>query len=144
MPDAKRVFVDTNVLLYFVDPADPMRQGHASEWLHHLWVSGCGVISWQVVHEFYVNAIRKLAVPPAEARFLVDAFLAWRPVDTSPALIHRAWHWADTAQVSYWDSLILAAADLAGCTVLLSEDFQTGRQFDEIQVINPFSTRPGA
>lgn len=140
MPGAKRVFVDTNVLLYFVDPSDPLRQARASEWLESLWATGDGVISWQVLHEFYVNAVRKLAVPPAEARFLVDSLLAWSPVDTSPALIHRAWHWADTAQVSYWDSLILAAAELAGCTVLLSEDFQTGRHFDKLQIVNPFTT----
>ena len=142
MHGAKRIFVDTNVLLYFVDPSDPIRQARASEWLQHLWASGTGSISWQVLHEFYVNAVRKLNVPPPEARFLVDTFLVWRPVDSSPTLIHRAWHWVDSAQVSYWDALILAAAELAGCAVLLSEDFQTGRQFDEIQVIDPFTTAP--
>lgn len=142
MPAAERVFVDTNVLLYFLDASDPVRQQRASEWLEHLWASGTGCLSWQVLHEFYVNAVRKLAVPPEEARFLVNSFLAWRPVDSSPALIHRAWHWADTAQTSYWDSLILAAAELAGCTVLLSEDFQAGRRFDEIEVVNPFTAAP--
>ena len=142
MPGARRVFVDSNVLLYFVDASDPTRQARASEWLHHLWASGAGAISWQVLHEFYVNAVRKLAVPPAEARFLVDSLVEWRPVDSSATLIHRAWHWADDAQVSYWDSLILAAAELADCRVLLSEDFQAGRRFGEIQVVNPFTTAP--
>lgn len=142
MPAAKRVFVDTNVLLYAVDPSDPVRQARASQWLHHLWSTGNGATSTQVLHEFYVNAVRKFAVPPIQVRFLVDSLLTWTPIDTTPALIHRAWHWADTAQVPYWDALILAAADLAGCTILLSEDFQSGRQFDEIQVINPFTTAP--
>ncbi len=142
MPGARRTFVDTNVLLYFVDPSDPARQARASEWLQHLWTSGSGAISWQVLHEFYVNAVRKLAVPAEEARFLVDSLLAWRPVDSSPALIHRAWYWADTAQLPYWDSLILSAAELAACNVLLSEDFQAGRRFDEIQVVNPFDVAP--
>ena len=142
MHDAKRVFVDTNVLLYFVDASDVMRQARASEWLQYLWASGAGSISWQVLHEFYVNAIRKLAVPPTEARFLVDTFLAWQPMDSSSALVHRAWHWIDAAQLSYWDALILAAAELAGCDVLLSEDFQTGQRFGHVQVVNPFTTAP--
>ena len=142
MPAAKRIFVDTNVLLYFLDPSDPIRQTRAAEWLHHLWATGNGALSWQVLHEFYANAVRKLAVPPAEARFLVDSFLTWAPSDTTPALIHRAWHWIDIAQLPYWDALILAAAELTGATILLTEDFQADRRFDEIQVINPFTTAP--
>lgn len=142
MPGANRIFVDTNVLLYFLDASDPVRQARAADWLQHLWATGTGALSWQVLHEFYVNATRKLAVPPAEARFLVDSFLAWAPIDSTPALIHRAWHWIDIAQLPYWDALILAAAELSGSAVLLSEDFQTGRQFNEIQVVNPFTTAP--
>lgn len=140
MPGARRVFVDTNVLLSFVDPSDPIRQVRASDWLELLWSSGTGCLSWQVLNEFYVNAVRHLAGPPAEARFLVVAFLAGSPADRSPALIRRAWHWEDTAQVEDRDSLIAAAAELAGCSVLLSEDFQTGRRFDQVQVVDPFRT----
>lgn len=142
MPDARRVFVDTNVLLYFVERNDTFRQARASEWLDYLWASGAGVLSWQVLHEFYVNAVRKLGVPAEEARFLVDSLVTWRPIDTSPALLHRAWHWADAAQVHYWDSLIVAAAELGDCSILLSEDFQSDRRFGDIQVINPFTTGP--
>lgn len=142
MPGAKRVFVDTNVLLYAVDSSNPIRQARAAEWLQHLWTTGQGAISWQVLHQFYVNAVRKFAVPAVEVRFVVDSLLPWNPIDSSPALIHRAWHWSDTAQLSHSAFLILAAAELAGCNVLLSEDFQTGRRFDEIQVVNPFTTAP--
>ena len=142
MHDARRAFVDTSVLLYSIDPCDPIRQVRAAEWLQHLWASGTGSVSWLVLHEFYVNATRKLAVPPQEARFLVDTILTWHPVDCSAALIHRAWHWANVAHLSYWDALILAAAGLAGCDVLLSEDFQAGRRFDQIQVINRSTATP--
>lgn len=142
MAGAKRIFVDSKVLLYFVDPNDSARQARASEWLHHLWANGTGAISWQVLREFHVNAVRKLGVPPVEARFLVDSLIEWRPVDSSAALLHRAWHWADAAQVSYWESLILAAAEIADCRVLLSEDFQAGRRYGEIQVVNPFTAAP--
>lgn len=142
MSGGKRYFVDTNVLLYLTDRADAARQSCAAAWLGHLWESGCGSLSWQVLHEFYANAVRKLGVAPEEARFLVGTFLEWHPVDSSPDLLQRAWHWADSAQLSYWDALILAAAEIAGCDSLLSEDFQTGRRFGDIKVVNPFTTPP--
>ena len=119
-----------------------MRQSRAAEWLNLLWKNGNGSLSWQVLHEFYVNAVRKLGVAREEARFLVGTFLEWHPVDSSPDLLQRAWHWTDTAQLAYWDALILASAEIAGCEFLLSEDFQAGRRFGTIQVINPFQTPP--
>jgi predicted nucleic acid-binding protein len=128
------------VLLCFVDASEPFRQVRTSDWLWLVWTARTGYLSWQALNEFYDNAVRKLAVPPTEARFLVDSFVAWSPVDSPPAVIHRAWRWGDIAQVSHWDSLIVAAAELAGCSVLLSEDFQAGRQFDQLQVVDPFRT----
>ena len=112
--------------------------------MQRLWSTGSGALSWQVLHEFYQNATRKMSLPPEAARFLVDTLIEWRPVDSSAALVHRAWHWVDTAQVPYWDSLILAAAELAGASVLLSEDFQEGRRFGELVVVNPFTSAPGS
>ena len=57
-------------------------------------------------------------------------------------LIQRAWRWTDQAQVSYWDGLIVAAAERAGCAWLLSEDFQSGRTFGDVTVVNPFLHEP--
>ena len=82
---------------------------------------------------------RKLSIPPARARRCVRNLVAGRPVDTCRGLIERAWHWVDSAQLSYWDALILAAAEVSQCACLLSEDFQAGRRYGHILVLNPFS-----
>ncbi len=80
-------------------------------------------MSWQVLHEFYTNAIRKLGVPSLEVREIVSVFSRWRPVGIDFAVAEGGWSWMDRAQLSYWDSLILASAERLGCSLLLSEDF---------------------
>ena len=140
--NAARVFVDTNVLLYSVDLRDPAKRTRSNAWLDALWQSNSGRLSWHVLHEFYVNAVRKLAVPSEAARESVTLFSLWRPSDTSLGLIERAWYWMDLAALSYWDSMILASAERLGCDLLLSEDFQPGRRYDSVTVVNPFETEP--
>jgi predicted nucleic acid-binding protein len=144
MRAGERFFVDTSVLLYSADPADAARQLAARDWLKALWESGSGRLSWQVLHEFYASAVRKLRAHSTEARITVELFATWQPVDTSFGLIQRAWFWTDEAQVSYWDGLIVAAAERAGCAWLLSEDFQPGRKLGAMTVVDPFHTRPEA
>src|SRR5262249_41208747 len=131
-------FVDTNLLLYYVDPVDIEKQGRADEWLHYLWSAGVGRLSWQVLHELYWNAVRKMGLDSARARELVEDLALWKPIDTSLGLIRQAWQWTDSAQLPYWDALILAAAERSGALYLLSEDFPTGRRFGDIRVVNPF------
>jgi predicted nucleic acid-binding protein len=136
-------FVDTNLLLYWVDSADLSKRAISDQWVKALWAHGAGRISWQVLNEFYFNAIRKLKLPTRDLRAIVEAHAQWEPVGFGLGVIHRAWHWADKAGLPYWDGLILAAAETAGCGYLLSEDFQTGRKFGSMQVINPFHEQPG-
>ena len=135
-------FIDSNVLLYFVDPVEAAKRARAKEWLDALWMAGRGRLSWQVLHEFYSNATRKMRLEPEKAREIVDDFSLWRPVDTSLGLLQQAWHWTDVAQLSYWDSLIIAAAHRSGARYVLSEDFQENRQYQDIQVLNPFKHSP--
>ena len=135
-------FTDTNILLYSTDPADPLKQQAASKWLELLWERGSGRISWQVLHEFYSNAVRKIRTPSPKAREIVETFMLWEPLDTSPDLIRRAWHWADTARLSYWDGLIVGAAERSGCRYLLSEDLQSGRTLGQVTIVNPFDASP--
>lgn len=142
MNAGERFFVDTNVLLYASDPADRGKQEAARRWLTALWEQGAGCLSWQVLHEFYVNVIRKLRSPSRKARTIVELFVLWQPIDTSFGLVQRAWHWMDDAQLSYWDALILAAAERGGCAWLLSEDFQAGRKLGPVTIVNPFRARP--
>ena len=74
-----RYFVDTNVLLYAHDKSDLVKRAQAKTWLAWLWENAYGVLSWQVLQEFYFNAIRKFAVPPETARDLVKFMSQWNP-----------------------------------------------------------------
>ena len=106
-----------------------------------LWRERSGRVSWQVLNEFYVNAVRKFAIPPEKARQVVELFSRWQPVGMSPE-IARGWHWMDRAQVGYWDSLIPASAERQGCEAILSEDFQHGRRYEDVSLIDPFRQEP--
>ena len=142
MPGVERFFVDTNLLLYSVDRSLPEKRGQARRWLACLWENAAGRLSWQVLHEFNVNAERKMGLDRPSARKTIETLAQWKPVDTGLGLIRRSWHWVDEAQLSLWDSLIVAAAERAGCSWLLSEDFQDGREFGALTVVNPFTHPP--
>lgn len=143
MNGADRFFVDTNVLLYSLDGSALQKQAAARQWLDTLWQHGAGRLSWQVVNEFSANAERKIGMGRTAARATARVWAEWKPVDHSLELLERAWHWMDKAQVAYWDGLIVAAAERAGCGWLLSEDFQAGQRFGPVTVVNPFVQKPG-
>lgn len=138
----RRFFVDTNVLLYSIDAKNVSKRIAACTWIERLWFSGTGTVSWQVLNEFYVAGKRKLGWPDELLRRDLETLVLWKPVPNSLPLLRRAWYWMDRAQVTYWDGLILGAAELSGCRYLLSEDFQAGRQYGPVTVINPFATTP--
>ena len=139
---AERFFVDTNVLLYALDSRAPAKQTAAILWRDELWGRAAGRLSWQVLNEFYANATGKLGVARPLARAVVESYLEWQPVDLTGDLLRRAWHWTDRGGVSYWDGLILASAERSGSQWLLSEDFQSGRKYGAVTVVNPFETAP--
>jgi len=142
MPAGDGFFVDSNILLYYVDPVATDKQARCAEWLDALWMTGSGRLSWQVLHEFYWNAVKKMRLEPARARDMVENLSYWRPVDTSLGLIQRAWRWVDTSQLAYWDALILAAAERSSARYLLSEDFPADRSYADIRILNPFDHAP--
>ena len=138
-PATVPVFVDTNILIYALDPRDPAKQSAAQAWLTRCWQERTGRVSAQVLNEFYVNLIRingnQFRVRArAEARHL----MAWHPCAIDATLIKTAWSIADEASVSHWDSLIIAAAIHQDCETLLSEDLQHGQTFDGVRILNPF------
>src|ERR1035441_3483738 len=114
-------FVDSNVLLYYVDPVEPEKRARAAEWLEALWTAGTGRLSWQVLHEFYWNGVKRMRLEAARAREIVEDLSHWRPVDTSIGLVQQCWRWVDEAQLTYLDALILAAAERSGARYLLTE-----------------------
>lgn len=139
---ADRVFVDTNVFLYAFDSRDRNKCDAANAWLKGLWRSRTGRLSWQVLHEFHANATKRIGVPESEARNAVRLLTDWRPAESTTKIIDGAWRMMDDAHVSYWDALILAAAEQLECAWLLSEDFQHERRYGSITVLNPFQTNP--
>lgn len=138
-----RVFVDTNVLLYWFDETAAAKQQRASDWMRHLWATGSGRLSWQVLQEFYASGTRRLGIREDLARRTVRQLAEWDPLAPSLFLLERAWTWRDAAQLNFWDSLIVAAAEASGARYLLTEDLQTGRRLGDLTVISPFSTAPG-
>ncbi|HUI54572.1 MAG TPA: PIN domain-containing protein [Bryobacteraceae bacterium] len=142
MPAGELLFVDTNVVLYTVDPEEAWKRQAASHWMDALWFHGAGRLSWQVLNEFYSNLVGKFKASKKEARACVEALAQWQPIGFGLGLVQRAWYWNDKAGVPYWDGLILASAESAGCSYLLTEDFQAGRRFGDVTVVNPFTRRP--
>jgi predicted nucleic acid-binding protein len=135
------VFVDTSVFLYARDAAEPVKQPRAAAWLEHLWRKRLGRTSEQVLSEYYVNVTRKLdpGLPAGEAWDDVMALLAWRPSPIDEALMRRAREIETQHRVSWWDSLVVGAAQLQGCALLLTEDLQDGGVYGSVIVRSPFT-----
>lgn len=134
------VFVDTNVFVYRYDASEPEKQLRARDWLQFLWPQRSGRLSHQVLHELYVTLTRKLrpGIPAPDARRIVRDLALWQPVATELTTIERAWRLEERHRLSWWDALIVAAAQAGDCRVLLTEDLQHGQIFGSLQVVNPF------
>ena len=135
------VFVDTNVFLYARDAGEANKQPRAAAWLEYLWREQIGRTSVQVLSEYYVNVTRKLSpgLAPDEAWDDVQALLTWHPQPVDDALLRRGREIELRYRLSWWDSLVVGAAQLQGCTVLLTEDLQDGGVFGGVAVRSPFT-----
>ncbi len=138
------VFVDTNVLLYALDRADAKKHQKAREWRAELWQRKCGRISVQVLQEFYANVVRKWPSSTELARSEIRNLQAWRPVTIDIELLEHCWKIQDRYQLSFWDSLIVAAAKSSACRYLLTEDLQAGQDLEGMIVIDPFQSQPSS
>ena len=135
------VFVDTNVLVYAGDANEALKQRRAAAWIERLWREQAGRTSVQVLCEYYVTITRKLRprVPPGAAWDDVKSFLAWRPQPLDEALLQRAREIEQRHRLSWWDSMVVAAAQLQDCAVLLTEDLQDGAVFGAVTARSPFT-----
>jgi len=138
-------FVDTNVLVYAHDASDAAKQPVARGVLEALWTSGEGVLSTQVLQEFYAVATRKLDPPmtPAEAREVVSLYSTWPVVLLEPSLILTASRLQEHHQLSFWDALIVEAARAIGAGRLITEDLSDGQVIEGVRIENPFGTKTG-
>ena len=135
-----KTFVDTNVLIYAHDVDAREKHAVAKDALYELWANRTGVLSMQVLQEFYVNVTRKLSRPLMKkaARAVVDRYALWC-IDTTPAEIAIAFRIEDEARIGFWDALICAAALKTGAEQILSEDLNAGQKIAGVRIVNPFA-----
>ena len=133
-------FVDSNVLVYAHDRSAGAKHGMARELVARLWRERSGVLSTQVLQEFYVNVRRKVAhpLPEAEARRLVEDYVRWETVSVDGATILDAIDIGSRYRISFRDALIVQAAKVSGAVVLYSEDLNHGQTYGDVKVVNPF------
>lgn len=135
-----KTFVDTNVLIYAHDLDAGAKHQIAKSVLHELWAERTGVLSMQVLQEFYVNVTRKLSspLPKDAARLVVSSYAIWC-IETTPAEISAAFRVEDESQIGFWDALIVSSAVKSGAIRLLSEDFNAGQRILGVLIENPFA-----
>jgi predicted nucleic acid-binding protein len=135
-----RAFLDTNILIYAHDRGAGAKQERAREAIAELWNHRSGVLSTQVLQEFYMNVRRKAANPisRSEARRTLENYLSWTIVINDGDSILRALDLERRYTLSFWDALIVQAAQQSGAERLLSEDFKHGRRFGDVMIVNPF------
>ena len=135
------VFIDTNVFIYHLDTTDRRKHKVAETIVYEALASGNACISYHVVQECLNVALRKaeVALSTDAARQYLEAVLApLMQVSASEALYHRALDVHARWRISFYDSLIVAGAMIAGCQTLLSEDLQHGQKLDGLTIVDPF------
>jgi predicted nucleic acid-binding protein len=144
MADDALTFVDTNVLVYAHDASETVRQPQARAALEALWASGDGVLSTQVLQEFYavVTGRQPIAMRPAEAREIVALYSTWPIVTLDPVIILAATRLHEDRSISLWDALILEAARVSGATRVLSEDLAGVQEINGVRIVDPFRMGP--
>jgi predicted nucleic acid-binding protein len=133
-----RSFFDTNILIYADDKAEPSKRRRALDLVAEHRRAKTGVVSPQVLQEYFVTITRKLRVDPAIARRKVELLSEFDVSSPEVADILAAIDLHRLHGFSFWDALIIRTAKQAGCTVLLSEDMQHTRNLDGLQIVNPF------
>ena len=136
-----RFFLDTNVFVYTFDTSAPAKAKRALQLVRQAVDTGQGIVSYQVVQEFFNVALRRFAQPltVAEAeQYLVTVFRPLLAVHSSPVLYQEALHLSGKHQLAWYDSLIVAAALEGNCETLFSEDLQHGQTIEKLRIENPF------
>ncbi|HLV96534.1 MAG TPA: PIN domain-containing protein [Candidatus Acidoferrales bacterium] len=139
-----RRFVDTNVLVYAHDSSAGPKHDRAASLIQELWESGGDVLSTQVLQDLCVNLRRRTTRPGSgdEIRRLIRDYLGWKVITNTPATIVEALDAQQRRQLSFWDALIICAAETAGASILYSEDLSPDQTYGSLRVVNPFGTSP--
>jgi len=135
-----KTFVDSNILVYAHDRRSGHKHTIVAEHVQTLWREHRGVLSTQVLQEFYVNITQKSSFPlsPTEAKRIIRNYLLWEVVVNDGESVLDAIDIQMRFRLSFWDALIVHAALSAGCATLLSEDLNQGQWYESLLVVNPF------
>lgn len=132
-----KIFIDTNILIYCLDPRDKKKQKKARQEVKKIEKEGQGVISTQILQEFFVASTKKLGVDPLEAKSILRSFLNFEVVLVDADLIANAVDTSILNKLSFWDALIVACAESSKCAQLWTEDLSHGQVIQGIKVVNP-------
>lgn len=136
-----KTFVDTNVLIYAHDVDAGRKHEIARAVLRELWMQRTGVLSTQVLQEFYVNATRKIRKPltKPDARSVLDNYAPWCADAITTVDIKAACQIEDQADIGFWDALIIAVAARSGARRVFTEDLNAGQVIAGVTIHNPFA-----
>ena len=139
-----RTFFDTNILVYAFDDSNQTKYKIASDFIIEAYKEGLGVISTQVLKEFYVTVTQKIPgkMDMGDAEQVIRDFSVWSVVETDVALILKAIHIQRRHTLSFWDAMVVAAATVSGCKVLLTEDLSHDAFLGDVHILNPFENGP--
>jgi predicted nucleic acid-binding protein len=136
---AEKYFLDTNILVYAHDASTGKKHERARTLVEQLWTTNEGVLSTQVLQELCINLRRKMAHPFSfeEVREIIQDYLRWQIVVNTPESALQALEIEARYKVSFWDALVLQAAESSGAAILYSEDLSVGQRYGSVRVINP-------
>ena len=136
---ATRSFIDTNVLVYAEASDAPVKQRAALALLKQLYESTDGVVSTQVLQEYCNVALKKLRLSAQHIRAQLDLYEQFEVVQVTPTVIRSGLDLYQTRSLAFYDALIIASAQLAGCNVIFSEDLNTCETMAGVRIFNPFA-----
>lgn len=136
---AERSFIDTNVLIYAEASDVPAKQRTALDLLKRLYEEALGVLSTQVLQEYCNVALKKLRLPVQHVRAQLDLYQQFEVIQVTPAIIQAGLDLHQTRSVAFYDAIIVVSAQIAGCTVLWTEDMNAGESVGGLRIINPFA-----
>ena len=136
-----KAFLDTNILVYAHEPGTGLKHERARAIIEKLWETGGGVLSTQVLQELCVSLRRKMAKPWTvdETRSLILNYMNWQLVVNTTDSVLEALAIEDRYQISFWDALIIQAAESSGAAILYSEDLSDGQTYGSVRVVNPLN-----
>ncbi len=134
-----RGFIDTNILIYAEASDVPAKQLAALALLKQLFEGANGVLSTQVLQEYCNVALKKLKLPVQHVRAQLDMYAQFEVIQVTPAIIRVGLDLHQTRSLSFYDAIVVASAQTAGCGFLFTEDMSTGETVGTVRILNPFA-----